>query len=356
MGSPTAIAPIPAASSVCGDGMSALSAGGSNGTVANGNGCGYGQDGYGPSTPYRGILNRSEPSPCGSYANGNEFDGFNCEGCGCCPWYVGANALIMSRNEGRRLWTSYDATNEANQFTNTQDIGLAWQAGGEITIGRRFCWCDATWAVEATYWTTEAFTGSVCTTNPVPGNLVSTPLRVWEIQFNGYPGTDWFDNAKEQQLSRRDEFQNVEVNLVRQQVACCCDSPWDIGWTIGFRYFRFQENLTYGSLQAGCNWGQQGGICEAYLNDTVTNNLFGCQFGVEMGYCVCNNFRLFFCPKFGIYDDQMNQDFRATWATALRPPPAPAAWPARTPFSPPATRSRSSHRSTWAPIGRSRVA
>ena len=106
---------------------------------------------------------------------------------------------------------------------------------------------------------------------------MSTPLRVFEVQFNGYPGTDWFDDAKEQTLSRRDEIQNFELNLIRQQVNCCCDSPWNIGWSLGFRYFRFEENLTYGSLQAGCNWGQQGGICEAYLNDTVTNDMFGFQ-------------------------------------------------------------------------------
>ena len=36
---------------------------------------------------------------------------------------------------------------------------------------------------------------------------------------------------------------------------CCCDSPWDIGWSMGVRYFRFEENLSIGSLQAGHNWG-----------------------------------------------------------------------------------------------------
>jgi hypothetical protein len=269
-----------------------------------------------------GPMNRYEQSACGPSQNGSYqngpcqsgcgYDNYGCDGCGCgCPWYASASALALSRSEGRRLWTAYDSGNQANQLVNTQDIPLAWKWGGEISIGRRFCWCDTSWAVEATYWTTEAFTGDLCVTNPYPPNLVSTPLRVFELQFNGFPGTAWFDNAKEQQLSRRDEFQNLEVNLIRQQLACSCNSPWDIGWSFGVRYFRFEENLTIGSLQEGCNWGQQTGVCEAYLNDTVTNSLFGFQFGFDAGYSLCKCVRVFVSPKFGIYNDHMNQNFRA---------------------------------------------
>jgi hypothetical protein len=248
---------------------------------------------------------------CGPCQNGCGYDGYGCDGC-CCPWYASVMALTLNRNQGRRLWTAYDSGNEANQLTNTQDIPLAWKWGGEISIGRRFCWCETTWAVEATYWTTEAFTGNLTVTNPyAPTFLISTPLRVFELDFNGFPGTAWFDDAKEQRLSRRDEFQNLEVNLIRQQMTCCSNTPWDIGWSMGVRYFRFEENLCIASLQAGCQWGQQGGIREAYLNDTITNNLFGFKFGFDAGYCLCNGLRVFVCPKVGIYNDHMNQNFRA---------------------------------------------
>ena len=295
-------------------------------------GCGYGygcQDGYGPCGPYRGAVGRFEQA-AGGDGSGCGMDGFGGNGCGC-PWYASVYGLAMSRNEGRRLWTSYDSSNEANQLTNTQDIHLAWQGGGQISAGRRFCWCDSTWALEATYWSTEAFTGCVSTTSPNPPCLVSTPLRVFEVQFNGLPATDWFDDAKEHCLSRRDEFQNVEVNLIREQLNCCCNAPWDIAWSLGIRYFRFEENLTFASLQGGCNWGQDGGVHEAYLNDTITNSLLGCQFGFDAAYCLHDGMRLFISPKVGIYNDHMDQDFRAYLGNGVVATTGAAACPARTP-------------------------
>jgi hypothetical protein len=287
-----------------------------NQMLADDGSCGYGcQNNCGT---YRGRCDQgacgSYQNGCGSCQNGCGFDGCGCNDC-CCPWYGSVLALAMTRNDGRRLWTAYETGHEANQLTNTQDIPLAWKWGGEITIGRRFCCCDTTWGVEATYWSTDAFTGNLCVTNPNgPTYEVSTPLRVSDMQFTGFPGVPgntWFDGAKEQQLSRRDEFQNLEVNLIRQQMTCGCNTPWDIGWSLGVRYFRFQENLCIASLQDGWNWGEDGGIHEAYLNDTITNNLFGFQFGFDAGYCLCNGLRVFVCPKVGIYNDHMNQDFRA---------------------------------------------
>jgi opacity protein-like surface antigen len=291
------------------DGTAPQTAGVMNQMLAEGSGCGYGgcQDGCGQCGPYRGTTRRFEHAACGPYSGS---DGYCGDGRGC-PWYASVSALALSRNEGRRLWTSYDASNDANQLTNTQDIHLPWKWGGEIRLGRRYYWCDSTWAVEATYWSTEAFSGFVSTTSPNPPFLVSTPLRVFEVQFNGFPATAWFDNAREHRLWRRDEFQNIEVNLIREQLNCACNAPWDIGWSLGVRYFRFEENLTFASLQDGGNWGQQGGIREAYLNDTITNNLLGFQFGFDAAYCLADGMRLFVCPKVGIYNDRMNQNFRA---------------------------------------------
>jgi len=256
---------------------------------------------------YRGAVGRFEQAACGPVCG--DCGG---EGCGgCCPWYASVMALTLNRSDGRRLWTSYATGHETSQLTGPQDIGLAWKWGGEVRFGRRFCWCGSTWAVEAAYWTTEALSGYRSTTNPLSPFTVSTPLRVGELQFGGSSATGWFDGAAEHRLWRRDEFQNVEVNLMRLQAACSCDSPWDIGWSMGVRYFRFEENLKFGSLAGGHSWGEGGGLYEAYLNDTVTNSLLGFQFGFDAAYSVVDGCRLFVTPKMGIYDNHINQNFQA---------------------------------------------
>ena len=179
--------------------------------------------------------------------------------------------------------------------------------------------------MEARYWTLGDLDSSVSHTSPVsatnPYGTVGTPLIVSDIQFDSVPGTAWFDNASEHRLWRRDEVQNVELNIVRGQWCYGQDSPWDLGWSMGVRYFRFQESWKFGSL-AGPDvtdpahpiyhyWGEGGGLYEAYLRDGITNNLVGPQLGFELGYNMGCNFRFFLRPKVGIYDNQITNNFQA---------------------------------------------
>ena len=172
--------PMPAGGPVPNETLAPQSGNLMNQMLAEDNGCGY-QNNCGAG---RGAMNRYGQAACGpcqngcgSCQNGCGIDGCGCDGC-CCPWYASVMALYLNRSDGRRLWTAYDAGNEARQLTNTQDIHLPWSWGGEVTIGRRFCCgCDSNWGVEATYWTTEALSGSLSVTNPYPPTcLVSTPL------------------------------------------------------------------------------------------------------------------------------------------------------------------------------------
>ena len=126
---------------------------------------------------------------------------------------------------------------------------MAWEWGGEVRFGHRFCCNCVPYAIEATYWTTQDLTG--CRSTCYPGDVVNTPLDVDFIAFNGTTANNWFNGAIEQDLSRRDEFHNLEMNLIRDQLACACDSPWDIGWSVGIRYFRFADYLTYTSIMPG---------------------------------------------------------------------------------------------------------
>ncbi len=261
------------------------------------NGC-YGADGG----PYRGAVNQFQQSACGTGSNSCGLDA--CGQCNYCPWYASAQALIMGRSDARRFWTSNEPPpDEVIQLSNSQ-VPLEWKWGGEIRFGRRFCCCCVPYAVEAVYWTTDPFTGSQTTVNPTPGGYVNTPLNLNELYFNGTSAEAWFNGAQSHTVTRRDEFHNVEVNLIREQMAWACDSPWDIGWSVGVRYFRFQERLTFESLAFD-------GVSDAYFSDQITNDLVGAQFGFDAAYNVGGGLRAFITPKVGIYDNFINSNFDA---------------------------------------------
>ena len=226
----------------------------------------------------------------------------------CCQWYASTYALVINRNEGRSMWMSYNSNSLPTQGNNTQ-FGLDSGWGGEVEVGHRFCWNCVPCAVELTYWTTTDLTGS--NSASYPGNSVNTLLGTDYITFHlptgDYPANNWFYGAAEQTLSRQDEFQNLEINLVRDQLACACGSPWDIGWSAGIRYFRFQDKLTYNSFMPGAAAGTTG---EASLSDNICNNLVGVQVGFDAAYNFGNGLRLFIKPQVGIYDNILDGNFQ----------------------------------------------
>jgi hypothetical protein len=224
----------------------------------------------------------------------------------CCPWYGSILALTMCRDNPNKLWTSYEDGNEPNQLPTFPH--LAWRWGGEIRLGYRFCdCCCRQWALEASFWALDDFEGFVSVTNP---NGVSTPLNTSDVEFNGVSAENWFDGAAEHCVTRRDEFQSVEFNLVRERMNMGCSSPWSIDWLAGARYFRFKEEWTLASLQDGWNWGDEGGIHEVYLRDRITNNFWGFQFGFNAEFYLLRNLRLVATPKFGIYDNHIEHYFQ----------------------------------------------
>ena len=259
---------------------------------------------------YRGPVNQFEQSACAPYADGSGGSGVCGQGY-FCPWYASVSALVMGRSDSRRLWTTYEDGNLPNQLMNSQ-FPMEWKWGGEVCVGHRFCWDCVPCAIEGTYWTTQSFTGSQ--TSTVAGGYVSTTLDVDYITFRNQGGVDeqaanWFFGAESQTLARRDEFHNLEINLIREQLAWACDSPWDIGWSCGVRYFRFQEDLRYSSVRQGYADSDPNGT--AIFDDTATNNLVGFQFGFNAAYNVCSGLRLFVTPKVGIYDNMMESTFDA---------------------------------------------
>ncbi len=281
-------------------------------------------------TPFPGC---APPADCGSPCADCPLPA--CAPCG--PlWFGSVAALYMGRNEPNRLWTTYETNNNPNQLPT--DARSDWAVGGEVTIGRFFCCgtcdpCDPCgsrigrmFGVEASYWGLDSMDGY--TSQSISGGTVSTPLMVNDIEFGGVNGEVYFDSAAEHFVRRKDEFHNVEVNFLASPdvgygslgcVACngagcsncsgCGPGPFSVGWAMGVRYFRFEENYLFGSVDTGRTWGEGGGIYEAYLEDNVRNNLLGAQIGCDVSYRWFPKWRLYAAPKVGIYNNHVEHYF-----------------------------------------------
>ena len=236
-------------------------------------------------------------------------------------WYASAAGLVMGRNNANRVWTTYQTNNNPNQLLNTQDAATGWQGGYEATLGRMFC-CNR-WAVEVSYWWLAQMNGYAEVPNRSYDSgggafSYSTPLSFDSVAWANaaIPGvpSDIFDFSRQHRIWRHNNFQSLEINLIRHQLAPS-DGPLAIDWSVGARYFRFDEQLKIGALQQSVTgdpvhyWGEDGGQYEAYLNDSIKNSLVGFQFALSAVYPVAPAFRLFVSPKFGIYNNHIENRF-----------------------------------------------
>jgi len=259
------------------------------------------------SYPSTGCGGFGEPGGCYSTPvaafEGMAFSGL-CGG-GCCPWYASVAYLTMGRNEANRVWTTYEDGNLPNQIGHSNMASLTFEHGYEVRVGRRFGACRQ-WALEGVYWWLSSFNGYASITHP---NGVSTPLTVGQVEFLGTGANVWYDGATEHRLWRQNDMYNIELNLIRNRLWAMDCAPWTLNWLLGVRYFRFEEGFTFGTLEGGAYWGQDGGLHEAYAEWQLENHLIGCQFGFEADYWVFSNLRVFATPKLGIYNNHITQYF-----------------------------------------------
>ena len=162
----------------------------------------------------------------------------------------------MGRSDGRRFWTSYRDGHPAKSSWPIPRSTCPGSGAARSVLATASAAAVRPMPWKATFWTTVAMTGSQ--TTAYPERLREHAAATDNIYFrpSGHPGTSrptrFFDGAESQTVSRRDEFHNFEINLIREQLAWACDSPWDIGWSVGIRYFRFQESLAF--QFAGSEW------------------------------------------------------------------------------------------------------
>ncbi len=266
---------------------------------SNGSACGPGCQSFGAACGF-------ENAPC-----------FQPNPCFQPKWYASAAGLFLTRDKANGVWVTDDPM-------RTTDADVGWRGGYDVKIGAYLGPCN-NWSIEAGYWTIDRFNG-FADMSLLPFSTVSTPLIVSNIEFAGVNGVYFFDNAAEHRVWRQDRVQSAEASLVYrfQGGAPCRSSPFDVSVLAGARYFGFDENLTFGSLANGGSWGGNGGYDEAYLNDRISNNLIGFQFGCDAGYRVVRTVRLYVSPRLGFYDNHIRARFDALRGDGTRATPTPA--------------------------------
>ncbi len=232
-----------------------------------------------------------------------------CDSCNTCNsccgprWFGAVGGLAMSRNRANPFWTTYQTNNNVNQLLNTQNAGAGWAGGGQITAGVIGC-CGT--GLAFTYWGLAPMTGFTSITDP--NNNLSTPINLQtqtgNVMIGTNPASFYFDNSHEQTISRADYVNSFEINVF--QAYLVNNSRLQVAALAGFRYFRFGENLTYGAVAFGHNFGDNGGADQAYLGFSCINNLYGAQIGSLINYRVTDRLGVFFIPKAGIFSNQMN--------------------------------------------------
>jgi len=257
-----------------------------------------------------------EPGVCGpAGAYGEALAGPCADECAPCAefcqtnWYVSAAGLILGRNDANRVWTTFQANDNANN-TVLKFPSPSWEGGWEIRLGRRFCWCCQRWALEATYWGLVDMEGDASGTNP---NLVSTTFDFTDVVYAdpnilGLP-VQLFDGALEHKAWRRNAFHSVELNLIHNRL--WEEGDWlDLDWMVGVRYFRFEEDLGFASRHHVGAWGSSP-TEEGFLTDSIENNLIGFQLGFDASYALTSRLSVFCVPKIGIYDNHIHNRFDA---------------------------------------------
>jgi hypothetical protein len=258
-------------------------------------------------------------------ACGSEAGCLSCNPCcggGGARWFGSVGGIFMTRNMANPYWTTYNTLSNPDQLLNSKQAGNGlWGGGGQVTFGRWWCPCGCNpcscgpryaYGVQFTYWQLADMSSSA-TVFSATGNLgttmdmTATPVPSFPAGAPAGTAVDpYFDGAYRQTIWRTDRFLNIELNGLLQPIY---NNPGCFSCTLlgGFRYFRFQDVLTYGSAKdPSGDFNAAGGADAAYLQSNCTNNLFGAQIGTLLNFAVTPRFGLFVLPKAGVFGNQIN--------------------------------------------------
>lgn len=153
------------------------------------------------------------------------------------------------------------------------------------------------------YWQLAPLQSTAGVTDPT--NNLATPINLSGVNLGAFGANAFFDNAQQQQIWRNDGFLNVEINgMLRTNVFNPCQRLYFTGFG-GVRYFRFSDNLIFGSANFGTTFGQNGGADDAFLTTKVVNNLVGFQLGTRADYLLTRRWRIYAMPMVGVFGNRV---------------------------------------------------
>ncbi len=224
-------------------------------------------------------------------------------------WTVQTRALLMTRVNADPFHFNFESTSPDVCLLRSDDPGLEWWQGGvDFTIQRRIG-CNG--GLQLNYWTLAPSDDEVSLI--VPGLVLNTTINldpvagVTPLALAGNPLSVYFDGAGEQRLKRNNEIHNVEINYTHQLGTSGPSRPYAASLLAGFRYFRFDEGLRFGSVQNGFQFGGNGGVNEAYYDIDTLNNLYGLQGGGHVERFMFGRFRVYADAKAGLFFNDAEQ-------------------------------------------------
>lgn len=231
----------------------------------------------------------------------------------CCPWFGSVGGLIMTRDRPNEVRLTCTCTGSALDSTSADPSG-DWTGGYEVRFGRRFCGC---WAWEVDWWQLDD--ANQFANLYAPGDNVSSALNFGTLNAGGTDMSTIYYGSRDQRVYRENSFQNLEINFLRAPFTWASTNSLQVGWLMGIRWFRFDENLVYAATAAGVDWGTDP-LLTGFYDVDVQNNLIGPQVGASVLWSCTPRFSVFATPKFGIYGNAIEQSqnvYRGDGAQAL---------------------------------------
>jgi hypothetical protein len=160
--------------------------------------------------------------------------------------------------------------------------------------------------VEGVYWTLDP-SGLTNSVSSLAGDLNST-LNSSGVTLPGPAGatslSSFFNGAIYQQLYRRDELHDAEVNVLHKFTGSTCESPWEFSGLLGFRVFRFDDMLGFTSVPSGT----VDPTLTAVLYDRAINDLYGVQVGFDSSVYLQPALRVFLNTRLGMFANHMSSE------------------------------------------------
>lgn len=254
---------------------------------------------YPRQAPLAGLANTLTPrlaaraselrdAPIGYNSYDNAWAASNCDTCTegsicgpgmCCKpvvWGGRVGALFLDRDDENHRFYSFDGADESIQVLDSQDANFDVGYGVEAWLSR-FDYCRQC-GFEIGYWGIYP-NEQIATVGAA--DVVGTLDGIFnfdQLDYNGATADNFVNGALVHRLRRQSEIHNAEFNwLWGLPLQGGQASPWTFRALAGFRFFRLEDNLEFGSDTVDTFF--TGAADELYYTIDTENNLYGLQFG-----------------------------------------------------------------------------